>query len=351
MIRHIIKKALASKRMTPQDALELFERGDLLTLIKTAEEIRFKYHSEKIVTYLISRNINYTNICISRCDFCAFSRDKTAPDAYVLSEEEIAKKIIEAKNMGAVRILLQGGLHPEFNIKWYERLVRFIKQFNVHMHGFSPPEIWHFARLNKISVKEVLERLRDSGLESIPGGGAEILSGEIRAKISPRKCPTSAWLDVMRTAHLMGIRTTATMMFGHIESYRHRVEHLLKIRQLQDETGGFFAFIPWTFQPENTKMQDINSTDAVDYLKTLSISRIFLDNIPNIQGSWLTQGAKVGQLSLKAGANDFGDTVIEENVVREAGVKNWLTQEQIRTLIKDAGFIPKLRNTFYEILE
>ncbi|GAB4339268.1 MAG: cyclic dehypoxanthinyl futalosine synthase [Candidatus Abyssubacteria bacterium] len=337
--------------MDEEAALALFHSNDLLSIGSAADEVRNRLHPQRHITYVIDRNINYTNICISKCKFCAFYRSAGASDAYVISRRELAQKIRETVELGGTQILLQGGLHPDLRLQFYCDMLRFMKrEFAVHIHGFSPPEIIHFARLNGMTVAETISRLRSAGLDSIPGGGAEILSDRVRCEISPNKCSTDEWLSVMRVAHTLGIRTTATMMFAHRESYSDRVEHLSRIRQLQDATGGFTAFIPWTFQPLNTAIGGA-AAGGVEYLKTLAISRLFLDNIPNIQASWVTQGAKIAQLALRFGANDLGSTMIEENVVRAAGVSFRMSLHEMRTIIEDAGFIPRQRDCYYNLID
>jgi cyclic dehypoxanthinyl futalosine synthase len=300
------------------------------------------------VTYVVDRNINYTNICVSGCLFCAFHRQPTDADAYVLDRDELFGKIDELVSVGGTQILMQGGLHPDLRLDYYCDMLRAIKErYDIHIHTFSPPEIVHFARLEGMSVSEVIRTLHESGLDTIPGGGAEILVQSVRDRVSPRKCTADEWISVMRDAHSIGMRTTATMMFGHVETYADRIEHLRKVRELQDETGGFTAFIPWTFQPGNTGLP-LRTVGGHEYLKTLAICRIFLDNFSNIQASWVTQGAKVGQVALYFGANDLGSTMLEENVVRAAGVQFRMSIEDMRQLITEAGFEPVQRNCYYE---
>jgi len=350
----ILDRVLNGERLSADDGERLFESNDIISLGKAAQEISKRKHPDGIVTYIVDRNINYTNICISKCLFCAFYREKDSPDSYILPKEELSKKIDETIRLGGVQILIQGGLNADLGIDFYEELLQFIKSLNIHIHGFSPPEIVHISKKSRLSIKDVIRRLKNAGLGSIPGGGAEILVDKIRKKISPNKCTAQEWLNVMESAHNLGLRTTATMMYGHIESYRDRIEHLTKIRELQDKTKGFTAFIPWSFQSKNTKLQTLNSelqtlnSFGVDYLKTLSISRLMLDNFDNIQASWVTQGAKVAQLALFFGANDMGSTMIEENVVKAAGVSFRMSEGEIRRLIEDAGFKPAKRNTFYQ---
>jgi cyclic dehypoxanthinyl futalosine synthase len=338
------------KRISLETGLTLFDK-DLFYLGHMASLMKDKIHSERIVTYIVDRNINYTNICSSGCKFCAFYRDGKSKEGYVLDFEELFAKIEELKAQGGTQILMQGGLHPELPLEFYVDMLRRIKShFDIHIHGFSSPEIVHIARLSGKNIEYVIKTLRDAGLDTIPGGGAEILDDEIRNKISPNKCSTDEWLDVMRTAHKLGMKTTATMMFGHIENFNHRIKHLDRIRRLQDETGGFTAFIPWTFQPPNTAL-DMKPTGSFDYLKTLAISRIYLDNVNNIQASWVTQGAKIGQMALFFGANDMGSTMLEENVVKAAGVSFSMTEGAIRSIIEDAGFIPRKRDTYYNLID
>ncbi|NJD62576.1 MAG: CofH family radical SAM protein [Deltaproteobacteria bacterium] len=309
-------------------------------------------HPEGGVSYIVDRNINYTNICVCGCSFCAFYRDPSAPDAYVLSEEALSKKIVETLALGGTQVLLQGGLHPEWGIEEAARIVRAVKRHKVRLHGFSPPEVWHFAGRSGISIREVIGRLIAAGLDSIPGGGAEILDDDVRAKISPRKIGWRQWADVMREAHRQGLRTSATMMFGSVESPESIARHLLRVRELQDETGGFASFIPWMFQSGNTALSAdpgygersaAGLGHAVGYLRVLAASRLLLPNIPTVQVSWVTMGSKVAQLGLFFGANDFGSTMIEENVVASAGVAFRMSEEEIIATIRDAGFRPAKR--------
>ncbi len=349
MISSISAKAVAGERLSYMDGVQLFETHDILALGQAADAIRRRIHPEGYVTYIIDRNINYTNICYSGCKFCAFYRQQDAPDAYVLSREELGQKIQETIDLGGTLILMQGGLHPILKIDWYEDLLRWIKaHFDIHIHAFSPPEIDFFAQTNALSVKDVILRLKAAGLDSIPGGGAEILTDRCRSLISPRKCTADEWLDVMRQAHYAGLRTTATMMFGHIETYEERIEHLIKVRELQDETGGFTAFICWTFQPNNTRLAHVPPAGSFEYLKTLAISRLMLDNIENVQASWVTQGPSLGQIALKFGANDLGGTMIEENVVRATGTGfHHLPPDEMTRLIEELGYVAKKRDFYY----
>lgn len=344
----VIEKAVSGRRITAAEAEVLFREGDLLSLGEAADHICAIMHPGNVRTYAVDRNINYSNVCVSACRFCAFHRDKAADDAYLLSREELFRKIEETLANGGTHILMQGGLHPDLAIEFFGDLFRAIKErFDIHLHCLSPPEIVHVARLSGIGIRECIERLRRAGLDTVPGGGAEILVDEVRKRIGPRKCSVDEWLGVMRAAHDLGMRTTATMMFGHVESLRHCVEHMMRIRDLQDETGGFTAFIPWTFQSRNTAL-DLPQVGAFDYLRTLAVSRLTLDNIANIQASWVTQGPKIGQLALRFGANDMGGTMMEENVVRAAGTGFRMTRDEVVGLIEDAGFHAMQRNVYYE---
>jgi cyclic dehypoxanthinyl futalosine synthase len=333
-------------RLNFQQALNWYH-SDLLTLGQAAQEVRWKLHPEPVVTYVVDRNINYTNVCLSGCRFCAFYRPADSPEAYVLDREALGQKIEETLALGGTQILLQGGMHPDLPFSFYEDLLQWIKaRYPIHIHGFSPPEINHLSRIAGMSLETVITRLRDSGLGSIPGGGAEILVDRVREQVSPRKGSSAEWFEVMETAHRLGLRTTATMMFGHLETVEDRIEHLLAVRELQDRTGGFTAFIPWTFQPGNTDLRRIPA-EGTEYLRMLALSRMVLDNIPHLQASWVTQGPKVGQVALFFGANDLGSTMIEENVVAAAGVAYRLSIEELTRLITAAGFIPRQRDTFY----
>jgi len=350
-MKEAIKKIKDRKRIQPDEALRLLEDAPLNLLGALANEVRKGLHPEDVVTYVIDRNINYSNICISGCKFCAYYRAPGDPEGFMITKEELSRKILEAKELGATQILLQGGLHPELSIDYYEDLFRFIKENHpIHLHALSPPEVIHIAEVSGLTVKEVLLRLMAAGLDSIPGGGAEILVDRVRAIVSPRKATTDQWLSVMETAHGLGIKTTATMMFGHVETLRERVEHLCRIRELQDRTKGFTAFIAWPFQPQNTALS-VKPTTGQEYLRLLAVSRIFLDNVPNIQASWVTQGPKMAQIALFYGANDFGSTMIEENVVAATGVCHRLSEKEIRRLIGQAGFSPAQRLMDYTIIE
>ncbi len=353
-VRAILERAISGARLAASELLCLFEEAPLHDLGEAATAVRFRKNPEPVVTYIIDRNINYTNVCVYRCKFCAFYRKPADPDAYVLPFEELAEKVEETVAAGGTGILLQGGVHPSMRLDFYEGMLRFLRERfpEVHLHAFSAPEVAFLSRVHKLPIREVIARLRDAGLASIPGGGAEILEDETRKRIwSHAKASTAEWLEVHREAHALGLRTTATMMFGVGESFAARVEHLLRVRQLQEQTGGFTAFIPWTFQEENTSLEgQVETSGGYDYLRTLAISRLALDNIQHVQGSWLTQGPKIGQLSLYFGADDLGSIMLEENVVAAAGVHNRLDRETMERLIRDAGFTPRQRRTLYEPL-
>lgn len=348
----ILERFFQGHRLQKNEIVELFKSNELVLIGQAANMVRKKLHPERVVTFVIDRNINYTNVCTTKCRFCAFYRDEQDLDAYVLTMDEIYDKIEETVACGGTQILMQGGLHPKLGLDFYVNMMRKIKERfpNIHLHAFSPPEITHISKISGMSVKEVLEVLREAGLDSIPGGGAEILDNRVREYISPHKISWEQWIGVMKTAHNIGMKTTATMMFGSIETFEERADHLLRLREAQDETNGFRAFIPWSFQPANTELGG-QTTTGVDYLKTLAISRLVLDNIPNLQASWVTQGAKMAQVSLSFGANDFGGTMLEENVVRAAGVSYRVPLEDILNSIRDAGMKPAQRNTAYDILK
>jgi cyclic dehypoxanthinyl futalosine synthase len=346
----IIDAAAKGGRIGPEEGLALLRNADLLTLGELANTVRRRLHPERVVTYIVDRNINYTNICVNKCAFCAFYRDQDSPDAYVLSREDIFRKIEETIALGGTQILMQGGVHPDLGSEYFEDLFASIKsRFTIQVHSLSPSEITYLARRAGLTVGDTLKRLNAAGLDSIPGGGAEILVDRVREQVSPNKIRWRDWMAVMREAHLLGMPTTATMMFGSLETQEDIIQHLVRVRDLQEETRGFTAFIPWTYQPGNTKLGGRSAT-AVEYLKTLSVSRIMLDNVRNIQASWVTQGAKVAQVALEFGANDFGSTMIEENVVAAAGVTFRMSREEIVRLIKDAGYEAAQRDTTYTIL-
>jgi len=343
-------------RIDKNKALQMLKEASIYEVGTLADDIRRNLHPEGIVTFVVDRNINYTNICINRCKFCAFWRPKGHPEAYIISKEELAQKIQETIDKGGTQILLQGGVHPELGLEFYIDMLKFIKNnFKIHIHGFSPPEISFLSKKEGLNVKDILIQLKDAGLDSIPGGGAEILSDRVRKIQSPNKINSEEWLNVMKQAHLLGMKTSATMMFGSIDTEEDIVQHLEVIRALQDETGGFTAFIPWSFQPWNTELKrqnpELMPAGAVKYLKVLAVSRIYLDNFKNIQVSWVTQGIKVAQVGLRFGANDFGSTMLEENVVKAAGVSYRVSMDEIIQAIKSAGFKPAQRNTYYNILK
>jgi cyclic dehypoxanthinyl futalosine synthase len=336
--------------LTKQAAVDMLASDDLVGIGMAAHAKRMEKNDPRVVTYQIDRNINYTNFCTEYCSFCAFYRPLGAKDGYILPFEEIYKKIEEMLELGGTGVLLQGGLHPDLQIEYYENLLRSLKERfpTVHLHCFSAPEILCIAEVSELSVEDTIRRLMDAGLQSIPGGGAEILDDEVRGKIARLKCTSDDWEMVHRVAHRLGLRTTATMMFGCGEELAHRVNHFERIRRIQEDTGGFTAFIPWMFAPENTPLgKKVPEATAVDYLKTLAVSRLYLDNIDHIQSSWLTPGIKVCQIGLQFGADDVGSILIEENVVFAAGVKNRTNEEELRRIISDAGFIPAQRDTLY----
>jgi cyclic dehypoxanthinyl futalosine synthase len=343
--------------LTRQQALEMFRSDDLIGIGMEADSVRRKLHAEGVVTYIIDRNINYTNFCTEYCTFCAFYRPlkgKLAAEGYILDFDTIYEKIRETVELGGTGVLMQGGLHPDLKIDWFERLLGGIKERfpKVHLHCFSASEIIAIAEYSGLTIRDTIMRLRDAGLDSIPGGGAEILDDEVRHRIARLKCLTGDWLNVHRTAHQLGMRTTATMMFGVGETYEHRINHFQAVYDLQQETGGFTAFIPWSFQPKNTALggRKWDEATSVEYLKLLAISRLFLDNIENVQASWVTQGLKVLQLGLRFGGNDVGSVMLEENVVRAAGTSNCTTEEELRHIIRDAGFKPVQRDTLYRTM-
>jgi cyclic dehypoxanthinyl futalosine synthase len=336
--------------LTHSEAVDLLQGTDLIGIGMAADAVRRRLHPESVVSYIIDRNINYTNVCTEYCSFCAFYRPLGHAEGYVISGEEIFRKIQETLELGGTGVLMQGGLHPGLKIEWYEHLLRSIKErFRIHLHCFSSPEILNIAEVSGLSLRDTLVRLIEAGLDSIPGGGAEILDDHVRRRVSRLKCTTEEWAEVHRVAHSLGMRTTATMMFGCGETLEERVNHLEVVRRIQQETGGFTAFIPWTFQRENTALGHSVREDAsaVDYLKTLAVSRLYLEEVPNIQASWVTQGLKLCQIALRFGANDVGSIMIEENVVSAAGAHNCSTEEELRRLIRDAGFTPRQRDTLY----
>ena len=347
-VEHALRAVQAGDRLSRDQALALYTRADLHELSQTAQAVRYRLHPRPVVTYVVDRNINYSNICVCACRFCAFYRAPGREGGYVLSFPELEDKIQEAVDLGATQILLQGSHHPELDLGFYERMLSALKDRfpGVHVHGFSPPEIMHFASISGLSPARILDRLIAAGLASIPGGGAEILVDRVRREIAPRKCSAGEWLHVMGLAHEKGLLTTATMMFGHVESLEDRVDHLLALREQQDRSKGFTAFIPWTFQPDNTALPARKAT-SIEYLRLLALARLVLDNIPNLQVSWVTMGAKIGQLGLFFGANDFGSTMIEENVVAASGVSFRMSQEHMQEVIREAGFEPRQRRMDY----
>ncbi len=349
-IQPILDRVLAGVRVTAEECAALLESYDVARMGVAADEVRRRKHPAGVVTYIIDRNINYTNVCNVVCTFCAFYRRPGKPDTYVRTLEDICRRIDETIALGGTGVLMQGGLHPDFGIEWYEELLRTLhaRYPDFQLHCFSPPEIHNIHLISKLPYEEIMRRLKEAGLYSMPGGGAEILDDEVRRRVST-KCTTDEWLSVMRAAHRVGLRTTATMMFGIGDSTVHRVRHLQRIRDLQDETGGFTAFIPWTFQRENTalgrKIKD--ELTGMDYLRMLAVSRLFLDNVEHIQSSWLTQGLRLGQVALRFGADDMGSIMIEENVVSAAGAHNEADEKTLRYLIREAGFRPQQRDILY----
>jgi cyclic dehypoxanthinyl futalosine synthase len=354
----LMEKVLAGKRISGEDALELY-RLPLEELGALADERRrqakgsaYGGRGNEIVTYIVDRNINYTNVCNVYCKFCAFYRTERDDDHYVLSFEQIDEKLDELTAVGGVQILMQGGHHPKLPFQWYVDLLQHIKTKypHINIHGFSPPEFQHFAETFSMPLRDVISEFRNAGLGSIPGGGGEILVDRVRKRISPLKINSNQWLEVMRVAHELGLKSSATMMFGHVETIEDRIEHMQRIRDQQDKSGGFTAFICWTFQPQHTALKIDNPTGVAEYLRTQALARIFLDNIDNIQSSWVTQGPSIGQVALKYGANDFGSVMMEENVVSSAGTTFRLNAEQIESLIHDAGYEPRRRNNWYDLL-
>ena len=352
MIDQIAAKVEQGGRVSADEALALYRAAPTHLLGALADGIRARKHPDRVVTYIIDRNVNYTNVCVARCNFCAFYRPVGSSDGYVLGFDEIFKKIDETIAVGGSQLLLQGGHNPDLPIAWYEDLFRSVKTKypTFKLHALSPPEVLHISKINQIPVPAVIERLVAAGLDSIPGGGAEILVDRVRKLLNCYgKASSDEWLGVMRQAHLAGLRTTATMMYGTVETDEERIEHMMRLRDLQDETGGFTAFITWSYQPDHTERGGYEAT-GVDYLRTLALARIVLDNFDNLQASWVTQGGKVGQLSLAYGANDMGSVMIEENVVRAAGASYCMDEVEIVVNIEDAGFTAKRRNMHYEVL-
>ena len=347
----LLSRACAGERLSLDDALELYRRADLLDLGRAAGARSRNLHGDGPATFLIDRNINYTNVCENRCRFCAFYRAADSPEAFLLSRGEILKRVREAVACGATQIMLQGGLHPDFNLDWFRSLFSQIKSdYAVHLHSLSPPEVIYLAGRASLGIKETLRLLMESGLDSLPGGGAEILVDRVRKIISPRKIGADRWLGVMEAAHELDLPTTATMMFGTGERVSERFTHLLRLRELQDRTGGFLSFIPWTFQPANTDLEE-GGASTLDYLRTLALSRLFLDNFRNIQGSWVTQGPEIGQAALEFGANDLGSIMLEENVVKAAGTSHHLSRDDMIRLITSTGRNCAQRDTLFRVIE
>jgi cyclic dehypoxanthinyl futalosine synthase len=335
-----------------REFLELYERAPLLELGALADRRRQELHPGDAVTYIVDRNINYTNVCVADCKFCAFYRRPKHDEGYVLSFEQIGEKIEEAKSLGAVQILIQGGHNPYIPFEWYLELMRYVKQHHpIHIHGFSPSEVDFFATRFRMSAEEVMRELRAAGLDSIPGGGGEILVQDVRDRVARKKAGADRWLEIMELAHRQGMKTSVSMMYGLGESPADRIEHLVRVRDVQQRTQGFTAFIAWPLQPERTEMEGTPKTDAVTYLRTIAIARTVLDNVPNLQSSWVTMGLKVGQVALRFGCNDFGSLMIEENVVSAAGTTHRATLEEMERHIRDAGFTPRRRRQDYSIIE
>ncbi len=352
-IRKILDKAVAGERLSGDEGLQLLESHDLAAIGAAADQVSRRMHPQPYRTYNVDRNINYTNVCTAVCRFCAFYRGPKSDEGYVLPREELLAKIQETVELGGNQILMQGGLHPKYKLDWYEQLLSDIKTAfpTINIHGFSPPELHHFTKVNNLSIEQVLSRLKAAGLGSIPGGGAEILVDRVRNELTRGKVMSDDWLNVMRVWHNLGGISTSTMMFGHLETLAERIEHLQRLRDVQDETGGFTAFICWTFQPNNTDLSHIAPAGSFEYLKCQAVSRLFLDNIPNIQSSWVTQGLKIGQLAMLFGANDMGSLMIEENVVAEAGTVHYLSLDQIREAIQELGYEPRQRDVFYNLVD
>lgn len=352
----IASRVLAGERLSDGDAVALLRLGNLPLIGALADAVRFRLHPEPMATYIVDRNVNPTNVCITDCGFCAFYRRPGEEGVYVLDRDVIYRKIDELIELGGVLVLMQGGHHPYLKTEWYAELLRDLRRRypKLHLHALSPPEIDHLAKLDKCDVGSVIDRLREAGLDSIPGGGAEILVDRVRKTIAPKKCSSDEWLEVMRQAHRRGLKTTATMMFGHVESLEERIEHLARLRALQDEHGGFTAFACWNFQPEGTPMGERlgnRKTTFDDYLRTVAVARMYLDNIQNIQASYVTQGIDGAQISLRFGVNDFGGGMMEENVVSAAGCHELTTLSEIERRIEEAGFAPRRRNFFYEVID
>lgn len=338
-------------RMTDAQAIEQFEHGDILQLGRAADQLRWQLHPARQVTFVVDRNINYTNICTSECRFCAFYRREGQAGAYLLPREALHEKLTETVAAGGTQVMLQGGLHPQLDLEYFLDLLTYIKSnFSLTIHSFSPAEVLHMVKQSGLELREVLQRLKAAGLDSLPGGGAEILVDEVRQRVSPKKISAGQWLDVMEAAHAVGLETTATMVIGMGETYAQRVEHFRKVRELQDKTGGFRAFITWSYQPGNTELGG-EKVSGWDYLRTLALSRLYMDNIPHIQGSWVTQGQQIGQLTLAFGANDLGSIMLEENVVKAAGTAYQMSIDHMVELIRGAGMTAAQRDTEYRVLK
>jgi len=351
-IETLQEKVLDGHVVNRREALELYQHSTLNDLGAIANALRLRTKGDKIATYLIDRNINYTNVCVTYCKFCAFYREDGDKEAYVNEAEKIIHKITEAKEKGCTQVLIQGGHHPSLTLDWYLNMISKVKKAHsdVTFHSFSPPELIHFSDLFKMPVIEILKKFKEAGMDSMPGGGAEILSDRVRKEIAPLKATTSEWLGVMRDVHSLGMRSTATMMFGHVETIEERIEHIFLIRELQEETGGFLGFIPWLYQPGNESL-GLKSASGQEYLKTLALSRIILNHtLPNLQASWVTPGKKIGQLGLMYGANDLGSIMLEENVVAATGLRYLMSAEEMRRLIKEMGYEPHQRDTFYNLV-
>ncbi len=355
----LVDKVLAGERITADDALALYRDAPLADLGALADRRRdlakaraYDGHGHEVVTYIIDRNINYTNVCNVYCKFCAFYRTEKDYDHYVLSHEEIDRKLDELTSIGGVQILMQGGHHPGLGIDYYLDLLSHIKGNypHINIHAFSPPEFNHFAQVFGMPLREVISKFKDAGLGSIPGGGGEILVDRVRNRIAPLKCDSNHWLEVMAIAHELGLKTSATMMFGHVETVAERIEHLDRLRVQQDATGGFTAFICWTFQPDNTRLK-ATPVGTAEYLRMQALSRIYLDNFENVQSSWVTQGPKIGQIALRYGANDFGSVMMEENVVSKAGTSFRINADEIERLIREMGYTPHRRDNWYRLLD
>ncbi|MCS7262061.1 MAG: dehypoxanthine futalosine cyclase [Aquificaceae bacterium] len=348
----LYEKVLHGERISPEEALTLFEE-DLLTLGYLANEVRKSLHPENIATFVVDRNVNYTNVCVAGCKFCAFQRKVGSPEGYVLDKEQVLQKVQELVDWGGTTLLMQGGLNPDLPLSYYTDLISSIKERfpQVQVHSFSAPEVVYLARIEKLSIREVLKRLKEAGLDSLPGGGAEILSQEVRSFLSPGKCTVEEWEQVHRTAHELGMTSTATMMFGHVEKPRHIVEHLERVRSIQDQTGGFTAFIPWTFKKGNTQLESVEEAPSTYYLKVLALCRLYLDNFKNLQSSHVTQTMSVGVLGLHFGANDLGSVMMEENVISSTSYRVSIPKvENMVEAIKSAGFVPAQRDTYYRIV-